>query len=177
MLTKKYSLVTITLLICLSFTEGVYSISAESGRQVETQNIVKQPSRTLDTIYALTIMKDENFPNKKKVIGSAIEYLKKSQNADGGWGLKKGDKSDSKITAKIIIGLWPFKDEYNLQDTLRKANDYILSLKNPGREKSRVSAHLWYNSQNRPESLSHQSLCLQSLQPSSLPPGTPVSKF
>jgi hypothetical protein len=131
MITKKKVFFTMTLLICLGFTGSAYSISAESGRQVETQNIVKQPSSTLDTLYAINILKNENFPNKKKVIGSAIEYLKKSQNADGGWGLRKGDKSNGKITAKMIIGLWPFKDEYNLQGTLRKANDYILSLKNP----------------------------------------------
>lgn len=131
MMTKKCFFVMIALFICLGFTGSAYSISAESGRQVETQNIVKHPSRTLDTLYAITFLKNENFPNKKKVIGSSIEYLKKSQNADGGWGLKKGEKSDGKITAELIIGLWPFKDEYNLQDTLSKANDYILSLKNP----------------------------------------------
>jgi len=125
MMTRKWVFITITLLICVGITAGAYPISAESGRQVE-----KQPSRTLDTIYTINILKNEDIPNKKKVIGSAIEYLKKSQNSDGGWGLKKGDKSSGEITAKMIIGLWPFKDEYNLQNTLRKADDYISSLKN-----------------------------------------------
>ncbi len=128
-MTRKGLFIAITLLICLCFTGGGYSISAESGRQIETQNTVKKPSSTLDTVYAINLLKNQNFPNKKKVIGSAIEFLKKSQNADGGWGLKKGDKSNGDITAKMIVGLWPFKDEYNLQNTLRKANDYILSLK------------------------------------------------
>lgn len=138
MMTKKWVFITITLLICVGITAGAYPISAESGRQGDTQNIEKHPSRTLDTIYTLNILKNQDIPNKKKVIGSGIEYLRKSQNSDGGWGVKKGDKSSGDITAKMIIGLWPFKDEYNLQNTLRKADDYISSLKNSdGRDDSK----------------------------------------
>lgn len=116
------------LLICLSFADRSYSLSAESGHQGETQAIARQQSTTLGTLYVLEALKKMNYSNRK-VIGSAIGYLKKTQNSDGGWGLRKGDKSDGKITAKMIIGLWPYKDEYALENTLRKANDYISSLK------------------------------------------------
>lgn len=128
---KKGLFVTLTLLLCLSITEGAYSISAESGRQVEKPNTVEQSGTTIETIYAINALKNVDIPNKKKAIGSGIAYLKKIQNSDGGWGLKKGDKSNGYVTAKMIVGLWPFKDEYDLQNTFRKANDYILSLKNP----------------------------------------------
>jgi prenyltransferase beta subunit len=89
----------------------------------------KYPSTNLHTIFALNVLKKVNAD--LKIISSTIDYLRKRQNSDGGWGRKRGDESRGNITALIILGLFPFEKTHNLQNALRKASDYISSLKQP----------------------------------------------
>lgn len=91
---------------------------------------LKHTSTNFHTAYALKLLKTINYSDQK-IINGAIDYLKGTQNVDGGWGLKKGDDSTVFMAATILISLKPFDRTTSLQTAINKGAAYLVSMQNP----------------------------------------------
>lgn len=64
-------------------------------------------------------------------IAYAIQYLLDTQKADGSWSLEN-NTSNITLTAQVMKALWGFRNTYAVNNTLQKANNYLLAQRGVG---------------------------------------------
>lgn len=90
----------------------------------------KLRSNVADSTYALRALQSIIYSNHS-IIEKIIQYIKNSQNEDGGWGFKNDQESKIYYTALVLQTLSQFKTTYDLNTPLANAAAYLLTKQNP----------------------------------------------
>lgn len=111
---------------------------------------------TYATAYGLRgIQNEANLPKRK-----VAEFLLVSQNTDGGWGLKKGDPSESTLTAYVLHGLLDGKLDW-ASDTIQRGIDFL--------QRARTDDGIWGSWLSEKESVEGTAFCLYILRRYNVP--------
>nr|NJM03310.1 hypothetical protein [Desulfobacula sp.] len=104
---------------------SIRTSSSESGWGLSTL----YDSSPLDTAISLKMLKKTNWPD----YGEVLQYLKSSQNPDGGWSVSKGTQSDAATTTLVVQTLRLYQSTDNtLNNPIQNAETYLNNNVNTG---------------------------------------------
>ncbi|HWR58494.1 MAG TPA: prenyltransferase/squalene oxidase repeat-containing protein, partial [Thermodesulfovibrionales bacterium] len=88
----------------------------------------KYPSNPTDTSLALRALAKAGYSGQT-VISKAIDYLKSTQNADGGWGTEGGSTIESTVNVLSVFN--KYRTSYQLEDQITKGVAWLSQRQNP----------------------------------------------